>query len=775
MSQFGSIAKSPAIDDQMNVFLRVRQPRPVATFAALCLALLACAAARAEEPTGAVVVRVRSGSAPVPAAEVSVAGAAGGVGGVGVTAETDARGEARLELAAGEQELLVRRAGFAPATVRVAVAAGGTVEAAVQLRAERFEDTVTVVAATRSGRMVEDQALRVEALPQEEIEENSTLAPGNLSTLLNEIGGLRVQAVSPALGGANLRLQGLPGRYTTVLWDELPLYGGQSDAFALLQVPPLDLAQAEVIKGTASALYGGAALGGVVNLVSRRPDGEPEVLLSQSLHGGTDAVGFVPGKLGGRWGYTLLGSANRQLERDLDGDGWAELPGYRRGVFRPRLFWDDGAGHSLFATVGGVAEHREGGTVAGAVTPDGTAFVEELDSRRLDGGVVGRFLIGQDRLLSLHASWAQARRDHRFGEVRERDRRSFGFAELSLGGSDRGHTWVLGAALDRQSYRFEDVAGFDSTSTAPALFVQDEVSPGRRLSLSASVRADFDRRYGTFVNPRLSALVRAGGGWSLRASVGTGYAAPTPFLDETEAIGLSRVLAAPRPHRRTRSERLARRRLVARPLRDRRDPVRLADPRRAAAPPVGGRGRPLRDRQRPEPHRRLRLAVPGPLPSGPAAGDRHPHLPALDRVGPRRSRPARDAADPEARGRAGGPPRGGVPRPDRNRGVLHRPPVARSRPLPQRERTVRRGQRPGRAAARRGRPLRQRDQPHRGETDALRPPAPAGARRRRALDDRPLGAAGGSFRQRRRALRVLNGGAAPQPPRTTATPRAGSA
>ena len=518
-----------------------RRPGPATTLACVCLVLLACAAAGAEVTTGAVVVRVRSGSAPVPAAEVSAAGAAGVAGVIGVTAETDARGEARLELAAGEQELLVRRAGFAPATVRVAVAAGGTVEAAVQLRVERFEDTVTVVAATRSGRMVEDQALRVEALPQEEIEENSTLAPGNLSTLLNEIGGLRVQAVSPALGGANLRLQGLPGRYTTVLWDELPLYGGQADAFALLQVPPLDLAQAEVIKGTASALYGGAALGGVVNLVSRRPDGEPEVLLSQSLHGGTDAVGFVPGKLGGRWGYTLLGSANRQLERDLDGDGWAELPGYRRGVFRPRLFWDDGAGHSLFATVGGVAEHREGGTVAGAVTPDGTAFVEELDSRRLDGGVVGRFLIGQDRLLSLHASWAQARRDHRFGEVRERDRRSFGFAELSLSGSDRGHTWVLGAALDRQSYRFEDVAGFDSTSTAPALFVQDEVSPSRRLSLSASLRADFDRRYGTFVNPRLSALVRAGGGWSLRASVGTGYAAPTPFLDETEAIGLSRV------------------------------------------------------------------------------------------------------------------------------------------------------------------------------------------------------------------------------------------
>lgn len=61
-------------------------------------------------------------------------------------------------------------------------------------------------------------------------------------------------------------------------------------------------------------------------------------------------------------------------------------------MIRPRLFWDDGAGRSLFATVGGTTEHRQGGTVAGAVTPDGSAFEEALDTSRLDGGVVGRFL-----------------------------------------------------------------------------------------------------------------------------------------------------------------------------------------------------------------------------------------------------------------------------------------------------------------------------------------------------------------------------------------------
>ena len=71
--------------------------------------------------------------------------------------------------------------------------------------------------------------------------------------------------------------------------------------------------------------------------MSRRPGGETEVVVNQTSQLGTDAVCFVPGRLSGRWGYTLLGSAHRQDERDLDGDGWADLPGYRRGVLRPRL------------------------------------------------------------------------------------------------------------------------------------------------------------------------------------------------------------------------------------------------------------------------------------------------------------------------------------------------------------------------------------------------------------------------------------------------------
>lgn len=119
-----------------------------------------------------------------------------------------------------------------------------------------IESEAIVVRSTRSERRIEDEPVRVEVIGREEIEEKMLMTPGDISMMLNETSGLRVQTTSPSLGGANVRIQGLRGRYTQILSDGLPLYGGQSGALSMLQIPPMDLGQVEVIKGVASALYG---------------------------------------------------------------------------------------------------------------------------------------------------------------------------------------------------------------------------------------------------------------------------------------------------------------------------------------------------------------------------------------------------------------------------------------------------------------------------------------------------------------------------------------
>ena len=89
-----------------------------------------------------------------------------------------------------------------------------------------------IVTATRTGGRIDDQPTRVEVLAREEIEEKMLMTPGDIVMMLNEMGGMRVQTTSPSLGAATVRIQGMRGRYTRVLFDGLPLAGSRSAASA---------------------------------------------------------------------------------------------------------------------------------------------------------------------------------------------------------------------------------------------------------------------------------------------------------------------------------------------------------------------------------------------------------------------------------------------------------------------------------------------------------------------------------------------------------------
>lgn len=510
---------------------RVNQKIPRLCLPVLLAILLAPTSRTHAQEDARVTVRAGSGGTAVEGARVT-SGETGSL--------TNAAGEATLRLPAGERILHVRKVGLAPAEVRITLRPGADTTVVLDLAEKVVEAEGIVVTSTRGNRRMEDEPVRVEVVSREEVEEKLLMTPGDIAMLLNETAGLRVQPTAPSLGGASVRIQGLRGRYTQILSDGLPLYGGQAGALGPLQIPPMDLGQVEVIKGAASALYGSTALGGVVNLISRRPGDERELLLNQTTLGGSDAVLWLADEAGERWGYTLLASAHRQGQADVDEDGWADLPGFRRAVARPRVFWDDGEGKSLFVTVGGMAEDREGGTLPGHTVPAGTAFTEELRTRRLDAGLVGRALLSDSRLLSVRGSATAQRHRHRFGEALERDRHTTVFAEAALSGTDGAHAWVLGAALQHERYDAEDLPAFDFSYTVPALFAQEEYAPTEWLTLSASGRLDHHSEYGAFFNPRLSALLRPGE-WVVRATAGTGYFAPSPFTEETEAVGLARL------------------------------------------------------------------------------------------------------------------------------------------------------------------------------------------------------------------------------------------
>jgi iron complex outermembrane receptor protein len=501
----------------------------------LVLIVFGVAESLAAQPLQATLrVQVRVNDQPVEQAAVMVQQ---------VTRHTDSAGVVIFPVPAGEVELAVAKAGYAAATIKVMVAAGAQQEVVVDLVPEpAHEESVTVVATTRTNKRLEDQPMRVEVLEREEIEEKMLMTPGDIVMMLNEMGGMRVQATSASLGAASVRIQGMRGRYTRVLSDGLPLFGDVG-GLGLLQIPPMDLGRVEVVKGVASALYGAGAMGGVINLLSRRPTAEPlhEFLLNQSTRGATDAVAFLAAPLARGWSASLLGGGHWQQINDVNDDAWADLPGYGRAVVRPRLFWDGRDGRSFFATAGFTYEDRDGGTPQGSVLPaTGAPYVEALETRRYDAGSSGQFLFRNRYVVTARAAVARQSHDHQFGDVLERDHHDTAFGELAIRGGSGRQTWVGGVAVERDAYTPTDVPRFAYAFLVPGVFGQYDYTLTTAASLSASGRVDFHSEYGTFFSPRVSFLARRGR-WTSRASVGTGFFASTPLTEETEAAGLARL------------------------------------------------------------------------------------------------------------------------------------------------------------------------------------------------------------------------------------------
>ena len=525
----------------MTQHLRFVPPSTTLACAIAC-ALIAVRPARAAQQTASLRVEVTAAGARVAGASVVVNGQSHRTGDDGAVAMDD--------LPPGPVQIVVAKEGFAPVSASLELRPGETRAIAIALEPQGEMEEHVTVSATRSGKTAEEEPVRVDVLDREEIEEKTMMTPGDVVMMLNEMGGLRVQATSPSLGAATVRVQGMRGRYTRFLSDGLPLFGDEVGSIGLLQIPPSDLAQVEVIKGVASSLYGAGAMGGVVNMVSKRPGAAPEreILGNRSSRGATDGVLWYSTPLSPAWGATLVAGAHGQERVDVNGDGWADLPKYARGVVRPRIFWDDKAGRTFFATAGATWENRTGGTMPGAApAPIGSPYVEALDTRRYDAGAAAQTILGGAYVASARGSFASVEQDHQFGDVLERDTHTTAYGEATLRGAAPRQTWVVGAAIDRDVYDPRDLPGYAFAYTVPGVFGQDEIDVAKWLSVSGSARADHHSRYGTFLSPRVSALVK-GDGWSSRVAVGSGFFAPTPLVEETEAAGLSR-LSIPRPLR----------------------------------------------------------------------------------------------------------------------------------------------------------------------------------------------------------------------------------
>jgi iron complex outermembrane receptor protein len=397
-------------------------------------------------------------------------------------------------------------------------------------------------AAAQTPTRAETEPVPVIVVAGGDIEEQTLVRPSDFAPVLDEMRGLRVQSTSPELGTAMVRVRGLRGQYTRLLSDGLPFYWDHPGGLALMQIPAMDVAHVDILTDGASARYGANALSGVVNLLSARPGKklDRELLFNQSLRGATDGVLWISSPPKGSWSSTFLAGGHYQDERDVNNDGWSDLPGYRRGVARTSLFWDNGHGRSAWGTASTTFEKREGGS----------AFAHQsLETKEAAGKLVGQMPLGNYLLAGGATLYVQSR-IHDFSDAREHERRQSATFELTLGRTAGRHTFLVGLAADWFALRTPEPLVSASIAPREGLFAHDDVQVARWLSVSGSVRVDHNngasqtlRVDENRVSPRGSALVH-GGAWAAGVSAGQSYSIPTTLTEETEAAGYARLSIA---------------------------------------------------------------------------------------------------------------------------------------------------------------------------------------------------------------------------------------
>ncbi len=414
--------------------------------------------------------------------------------------------------------------------------------------AEEEELEEVIVQSTRTSRTVANTPTRVETIDGEELDEKNNMRPANVSMLLHESTGLQVQQTSATSGNSSIRVQGLDGRYTQLLKDGFPNYGNFASGLSILEIPPLDLKQIEVIKGPASTLYGGGAIAGVVNFISKLPSEEFEanLLFNQSNIGQRNIGAFLSQKKG-KIGYSFLGLVNRQKEYDVDADNFSELPRMRNFTINPNLFFYPNASTTIRLGNSFTRGANTGGdmlVIDEKPTANNVYFERNKTERNVSTLEVEKRIKGQS-LLKLKNSLSLFDRKIELPAYTFDGLSTNSYNELSVLTPVKKHTINSGINYVYDHFKQKNQNQLDNHSTTIGVYIQDTWDISDALKLESGLRVDHVRfrnnpgsgigdKNQTFVLPRASLLAKINRQWSSRISAGLGYKTPTLFTEQTE-------------------------------------------------------------------------------------------------------------------------------------------------------------------------------------------------------------------------------------------------
>jgi len=460
--------------------------------------------------------------------------------------QSDKNGFATLDnLKAGTDTIVFQSIGFK--TQQIVVFFPDTMTHQISLTAEEQTlEEVTVLASTRNNERIENAATKVELLGLEEMNEESMVKPGNIASILGDISGVQIQQSSAISGNSNIRIQGLDGKYTQMLRDGMPLYEGFSGGFGVLSIPPLDLKQLELIKGSSSTLYGAGAIGGLINFISKKPSFVPDA--SIILNASTLKERNFNAYFAKRWnniGFTFFAGETIQHEVDVDKDGLSDVPKLNSTIIHPVLFFYPSESSMVSLGWSGSFEKRIGGDML-AIDDNASRTHPYFESNKLKRNTFT--LITENKFnnvlsASIKGTFTNFERNISTNTYLFNGNQQNYYAEASLSAPLKKHTLVGGINLTGDNFRpsaATPVKVGQIKNDIQGIFIQDSWRFLESSKIETGLRLDH-HDYGTFLLPRLAIFHRLNERFGIRGGVGSGYKSPNPLTPQIRDYDIYKI------------------------------------------------------------------------------------------------------------------------------------------------------------------------------------------------------------------------------------------
>ena len=373
-----------------------------------------------------------------------------------------------------------------------------------------------VVTATRTPRHLDQIASSVSVITARQIADSGATS---LAEVLQDVAGVSVVDEGPAGSLASPSIRGSEPAQVLVLLDGVRLNSPQNGQFNLsdLPVPLSEIERIEVLRGPASTLYGSNALGGVIQIITRRPEAAPLTRLSwREGRFDTRDLGFSTTGRKGPLGYRF--SASR---RHSDG-------------YRPNsdLSQNDLNGLLRFALPGDMDLEVSAYHLQKKLGVPGSVALPSPQARQQDENTfVGATLKGPVGPVAIRARLSYDRLDNRYRDpgayVPSDDRHLAQTRGGELQGSWTGglETLTVGGNVYRDTLDSTVVGKIGENRWA--LFGQSETRLSPRWSLLFGLRYDAHENFRNELSPRAGLRVQLTPATTLRASVGRAYRAPS--------------------------------------------------------------------------------------------------------------------------------------------------------------------------------------------------------------------------------------------------------